>query len=154
MIRRLLLAALLFLAPARAMAWWEYGHETVARIAWLEMSPVTRAELRRLMARSALLETPTCSARTIEAVSYWPDCIKTLGERFSYASPWHYQNVDICQPFDLAAPCRDGNCVSAQIERHLLIEALIDPDLAEQPRLGFRRRTRIRCSALRRRRST
>lgn len=123
MIRLLVLAALLFFAPAPAMAWWEYGHETVARIAWLEASPATRAELRRLMARSALLETPTCSTRTIEAVSYWPDCIKTLGERFSYASPWHYQNVDICQPFDLAAPCRDGNCVSAQIERHLRLLA-------------------------------
>ena len=49
--------------------------------------------------------------------AYWPDCIKTLGERFSYASPWHYQNVDICRPFDLPAPCGDGNCVSAQIER-------------------------------------
>ena len=39
MIRRLLLAALLFFAPAPAMAWWEYGHETVARIAWLEAAP-------------------------------------------------------------------------------------------------------------------
>ncbi|HST37006.1 MAG TPA: S1/P1 nuclease [Allosphingosinicella sp.] len=123
MIKRLLFAALLFLAPAPAMAWWEYGHETVARIAWLEMSPQTRAELRRLMAQSRLLETPTCSTRTIEAVSYWPDCIKTLGARFSYASPWHYQNVDICQPFDLQAPCRDGNCVSAQIDRNLRLLA-------------------------------
>ena len=61
--------------------------------------------------------------RTIELAAYWPDCIKTLGERFTYASPWHYQNVDICQPFDLAAPCRDGNCVSAQIERHLRLLA-------------------------------
>ena len=70
-----------------------------------------------------MLETPTCPARTIEAASYWPDCIKTLGERFSYASPWHYQNVDICRPFDLAAPCRDGNCVSAQIDRQLRLLA-------------------------------
>lgn len=117
MIRRLLIALLVLLAPAPAMAWWEYGHETVARIAWLDISPQTRAEIRRLMAAEPLLDTPTCRVNTIEAASYWPDCIKTLGERFSYASPWHYQNVDICQPFDLAAPCRDGNCVSAQIER-------------------------------------
>ena len=51
MIRRLLLAAARsLLAPAPALAWWEYGHETVARIAWLEVSPRTRAEIRRLMA--------------------------------------------------------------------------------------------------------
>lgn len=115
--------ATLLLCASPAAAWWEYGHETVARIAWLEISPATRAELRRLMARSALLETPTCSTRTIETLSYWPDCIKTLGERFSYASSWHYQNVDICRPFDLAAPCRDGNCVSAQIDRQLRLLA-------------------------------
>ena len=119
MIRRLLVVLLLALAPTPASAWWEYGHETVARIAWLEASPGTRAELRRLMAQSRLLDTPACRADTIEALSYWPDCIKPLGDRFSYASSWHYQNVDICRPFDQAPACRDGNCVSAQIERNL-----------------------------------
>jgi hypothetical protein len=117
MIRRLLLLLAMLAAPSPALAWWEYGHETVARIAWLEASPRTRAEITRLLAQSRLLDTPTCPARTIADASYWPDCIKELGERFSYASPWHYQNVDICRPFDLEAPCRDGNCVSAQIER-------------------------------------
>ena len=61
--------------------------------------------------------------RTIELASYWPDCIKTLGERFSYASPWHYQNVNICQPFDENAACPDGNCVSRQIDRQLRLLA-------------------------------
>jgi hypothetical protein len=117
----LLLAILLF--PTPALAWWEYGHETVARIAWLEMRPATRAEVRRLLAQSARLETPNCPARTIEQASYWPDCIKALGDRFNYASSWHYQNVDVCRPFDLAAPCRDGNCVSAQIERQMRLLA-------------------------------
>ena len=54
------LAALLAfaLAPTPAFAWWEYGHETVARIAWLEVTPHSRAEISRLMAHSRLLETP------------------------------------------------------------------------------------------------
>lgn len=132
MIKRLLLFALLLL-PSPAFAWWEYGHGTVARIAWLEISPGTRTELRRLMAAERLLETPTCRVDTIEALSYWPDCVKALGERFSHASPWHYQNVDICQPFDLAEPCRDGNCVSAQIERHARL--LADPNVPRRERL-------------------
>lgn len=118
----LLALALLFLASPAA-AWWEYGHGTVGRIAWLEISPHTRAELLRLMRQARLLETPTCRVDTIELLAYWPDCIKTLGERFTYASPWHYQNVDICRPFDLAAPCRDGNCISAQIDRQLRLLA-------------------------------
>jgi hypothetical protein len=133
MIRRFLVALLVFLAPSPAFAWWEYGHETVAKIAWLEASPSTRAELRRLMASERLLETPTCRADTIEALSYWPDCIKTLGNRFSYASPWHYQNVEICRPFDLEAPCRDGNCVSAQIDRN--VRLLADRSVPRRERL-------------------
>jgi hypothetical protein len=122
-IRRLLLALLLVIAASPALAWWEYGHETVARIAWLNVSPRTRAAIDRLLRRARLLDTPTCPARTIEQASVWPDCIKTLGERFSYASTWHYQNVDICRPFDQASACRDGNCVSAQIERNLRLLA-------------------------------
>jgi hypothetical protein len=112
-----LAALLLLLAPAPAAAWWEYGHETVAQIAEMNVSPAARREMRRLLSRSALLETPTCPARTIEEASVWPDCVRAMRDRFSYTAPWHYQNVDVCRPFDLAAPCRDGNCVSAQIER-------------------------------------
>jgi hypothetical protein len=95
----------------------------VGEIAWAEAKPETRAALRRLIAKEALLETPTCRIRDIGDASYWPDCIKSLGDRFSYASPWHYQNVDVCKPFDLKAACRDGNCVSAQIERNAKLVA-------------------------------
>ena len=116
MYRYLLLLALL-LAPAQASAWWEYGHATVARVAERNVSPSTRAALRRLIAQKAL-ETPTCPIRDIADASYWADCIKPLGERFNYASAWHYQNVDICKPFDLKEACKDGNCVSAQIDRY------------------------------------
>ena len=114
-----LLAALVALLTlsSPAAAWWEYGHETVGRIAFDAARPETRAAIRKLMAQGRLLETPECSVATIELVSYWPDCVKPLGDRFSYASPWHYQNVDICKPFDFKAACKDGNCVSEQIER-------------------------------------
>ena len=123
MIRRLILALFLVLASTPAMAWWEYGHESVATIAYLNVSPQTRAEIDRLLRQARLLDTPTCPARTIEQASIWPDCIKTLGDRFSYASPWHYQNVNICHPFDQASACHDGACVSAQIERNLRLLA-------------------------------
>lgn len=125
-------AALLF-APAQAAAWWDYGHETVAAIAEMETAPATRREIRRLLAQSRLLETPTCPARTIEQASVWPDCIKQLRDRFSYASPWHYQNVDVCRRFDQEAACRDGNCISAQIERNARL--LADRSLPARERL-------------------
>jgi hypothetical protein len=113
----------LLLPATPAMAWWEYGHGTVGRIAYMSVNPHTRHEIDGLLRQGRLLQTPTCSVRTIELASYWPDCAKTLGERFSYASSWHYQNVNICRPFDLRTPCADGNCVSAQIERNVRILA-------------------------------
>lgn len=128
-----LAALLMVLAPAPASAWWEYGHETTATIAEMNVAPATRLSLRRLLAQSRLLETPTCPARTIEDASVWPDCIKQLRDRFSYASSWHYQNVDVCRPFDQETPCRDGNCISAQIERQSRL--LADTGLPARERL-------------------
>jgi hypothetical protein len=115
---RLLLVLALLLAPSPAFAWWEYGHETVAQIAMRLVQPRTRASIAWLLKRDAALETPTCPVRTIEQASVWPDCIKTLGDRFSYQYNWHYQDPEICRPFDLVPWCKDGNCVARQIERN------------------------------------
>lgn len=128
MFRRVL--ALLALAaaclPAPAFAYWEYGHETVARIAMANVKPSTRMAVRRLLARSRLLGTPECPANTVESASTWADCIKKIkdsnGKRpFDFAYTWHFQDVDVCAPFDLKPACKDGNCVSAQIERDVAL---------------------------------
>ena len=113
--------ALLFASPPAA-AYWEYGHETVAAIAWANVTPHTRVEVRKLLARAAVMETPECPAATIEQASVWADCVKPLKDaagkyRFGYAYNWHFQNVNVCQPFDRTTACKDGNCVSVQIER-------------------------------------
>ena len=113
----ILFLAALVTATAQAAAYWEYGHETVARIALDQVRPDTRAKIKALLARGRLLDTPDCPVTTIEQASVWADCIKPLGDRFAYAYSWHYQNVDICGDFDLKAACKDGHCVSAQIER-------------------------------------
>ena len=123
--------ALLFAAPVAA--YWEYGHATVAKIAWQQMRPDTRRAVARLLRQGRLLDTPTCPVATIEQASLWADCIKPLDERFAYAYSWHYQNVDICQPFDLKAPCKDGHCVSAQIERQARL--LADPAVPQREKL-------------------
>jgi hypothetical protein len=117
----LVLAALLLPQPARA--YWDYGHETISRIGYANVTPRTRARIDALLRQQRLLETPTCPAGTISQASVWADCIKELGPRFSYAGSWHYQNVNVCQPFDLKAACKDGHCVSAQIERQVKLLA-------------------------------
>jgi hypothetical protein len=113
-----LLIALFLLLPSPALAWWEYGHATVGKIALAQVKPATRAKIEAMMRQGTLLETPTCKIDTVEGLAYWPDCIKTLKDRFSYAYAWHYQNVDVCTPFDLKSACADGNCVSAQVTRN------------------------------------
>lgn len=119
MIRRLLALAALMAAllPSPALAWWEYGHEMVAAVALRSINPRTRAAIRELLRHQDLMRTPTCPAHTLEQASVWADCVKPLGDRFSYMYSWHYENVDVCKPFDLKTPCADGNCVSRQVER-------------------------------------
>jgi hypothetical protein len=131
-LKALILTALL-LAPAPAAAWWEYGHYTVGRIAQTTAKPSTVRAVQRLIAQSRLLDTPQCPIRNIEDAAYWPDCVRQLKERFSYSFPWHYQNVDICKPFDLKSACQDGNCVSAQIERNTKL--LADRSLPARERI-------------------
>ncbi|WP_114227579.1 MULTISPECIES: S1/P1 nuclease [Sphingomonas] len=115
---RLLAALCALFAAAPSAAYWEYGHETVAAVAWQSVRPETRARIEALLRQGRLLETPTCPVATIEQASIWADCIKPLGDRFSYQSSWHYQNVNVCKAFSLGQACKDGNCVSAQIERN------------------------------------
>ncbi|MBN8816680.1 MAG: hypothetical protein J0J06_14680 [Sphingomonas sp.] len=124
-----LLAALTALVVASpASAYWEYGHQTIAEIAWANIKPVTRTRILALLRQQKLLGTPQCKAGTIDDAAVWADCIKGIkdadGKRpFDYTGPWHYQDVNICQPFDLVEPCKDGNCVSAQIVRDAKILA-------------------------------
>jgi len=120
------LAAATIASPAAAF--WEYGHETVAAIAYANAKPATRIAIRRILAAEKTLDTPTCPAHTIEQASVWPDCVKPLKDtggksRFGYAYAWHYQNVNICEPFDLVPACKDGNCVSTQIGRQQAVLA-------------------------------
>ncbi len=128
-----LLIAFAVLLPSPAFAWWEYGHATVGDIAMAEAKPSTRAAVRAMMKQGALLDTPTCKVDTVAGLAYWPDCIKSLKDRFSYAYAWHYQNVDVCKPFDLKSACADGNCVSAQVTRNSKL--LADKSLPPRERL-------------------
>jgi hypothetical protein len=133
MLSRVALLLALLLAPTPALAWWEYGHYTVGRIALLTAKPQTVRAVQQLIARSPELQTPECAIRNMEDAAYWPDCIRRYRDRFSYSFPWHYQNIDVCRPFDVAAACKDGNCVSAQIDRNAKL--LADKTLPARERL-------------------
>ena len=120
--KRLFTIFLILLVPlSPANAYWEYGHETVAKIAEANMSAKARGNMHRLLRSAPLIGTPKCPLRDIEDASVWADCIKGNPLRWGYTSSWHYQNVDICKPFDLKSACAGGDCVSAQIDRNFAL---------------------------------
>ena len=123
--------AITFCTPA--FGWWDFGHKTTATIAWDHVKPQTRTAVKQLLRHERAVETPACPLKTLEDASFWPDCIKGLGARFEYAFSWHYQNADVCKPFDLKAACKDGHCVSHQIDRNAKL--LADKDVPPRERL-------------------
>jgi S1/P1 Nuclease len=117
------LGASLALLPAPALAWGDYAHRLIAGIAASGLSPPARAEVRRILSHGAAVDTPACPLASLADASVWPDCVRSLPDRFAHSFPWHYQNIDVCAGFDLNANCPDGNCVTAQIPRQLAIAA-------------------------------
>jgi hypothetical protein len=115
------LPALLLLVPAPVLAWSSYAHRLSARITMAHLSPAARAEVRRIIAQGGAAATPQCQLASFEDASTWPDCVRNDKERFGHTAPWHYQNLNVCQPFDITAKCPDGDCVTAQVPRHLAV---------------------------------
>jgi hypothetical protein len=120
---RILLALLIIFTPAPVLAWGDYAHRMTASIAMAALTPQARAEVRRILAQGAAVETPECVLTSIEEASVWPDCVRALGPRFAFSAPWHYQNISICRAFAITTKCEDGNCVTAQIPVQLDILA-------------------------------
>ena len=136
--RRVLLAVLLLGAATPARAYWEFGHQTIARIAMANVRTSTAWAVRRILADQRLLGTPECPAATPAEAAVWADCVKPLKDaagqpRFGYAFTWHFQDVNICAPFDLTPACATGDCVSAQIGKD--VQALRDPATPRRERV-------------------
>lgn len=124
---------LMALLPRPALAYGAFGHATVANIAMANVTPRTRARVLSLVADSRLLDTPTCKVKDIGDLASWPDCARAMALRFGYTTPWHYQDVDICLPFNLKPGCKDDSCVSAQITRNAAL--LKDKSLPRRERV-------------------
>lgn len=125
MMRRVIVivAALAAIWSQPALAWWEYGHRTVASIALRNVTPVTRARIAALLKAEAQLGTPKCQVRSLEDAAVWPDCIRKENWRWGYTFPWHFQDIQVCGGFDIKQDCASGTCVTAQIDRNARILA-------------------------------
>ena len=124
MLRRLLALAGLFLAAAsrRPRPGGNMAMRRVAAIAWLEAKPETRAAIRRLLAHVGLLETPTCPLADDRAGEHLAglrqDARRAVQLRLR---PGTIRMSTSASRSTSKGACRDGNCVSAQIERNAQI---------------------------------
>jgi hypothetical protein len=101
-----------FTLPSRPVyAWGEVGHKVVARIAWNNMKPETRAKVIDLLddapkdadlasLRPSGMSKDDANRALFEAAAYWPDIVraqKTDAEKARRAkyhhSPWHYYDM-------------------------------------------------------------
>lgn len=127
------LAALFLAVPESARAWGFYAHRTTADIAEANVSPATRAKIRRLLRSAPLLGTPECELASLQDASVWPDCVRRTGWRWGYTAAWHYRTAPICEEYNPRGNCPGGSCVTAQILRNHRI--LADESLPDNVRL-------------------
>lgn len=73
-LRRILIAfplCIILLLPRQSHAWGNSGHESIAYIAWQQMTPATRARAMELLKLVPTLHDPADSTRTIPGYADW-----------------------------------------------------------------------------------
>ena len=118
----------LFFAPAPAMAWGPQGHEIVAHLAAMHLTPKAKAGVTALLGGEA--------QASMVIASNWADEIRD--DRPQTAS-WHYVNLEIDGGlrYDAARDCPRGNCAVAQIARDAAILQSRAPPAARAEALKF-----------------
>jgi hypothetical protein len=101
--------ALSLLDPLPAGAWWETGHQTVARIAAAHLTPAARARIAHLL---DVPDTPESLANALAKASTWADETKNATK----TGEWHYIDLTLeDRKSDIPARCKDNNCAPARI---------------------------------------
>jgi len=117
-----LAAALVCLPQARA--WGNKGHRIVAQIAEERLSPLTRAEVQRLLldGKYSLADISSCAdvVRDQRPGHLRPEdeyCRDLAGPLTGDTGPWHYIDLPVSNyEHSIARYCPDGNCIVAKIE--------------------------------------
>jgi hypothetical protein len=108
------LVAALLLLPAPAFGWGAEGHEVVAHLAALNLTPRARQQVAALLGGEA--------EASMAIASNWADEIRDARPE---TSTWHFVNLEIEGDgrYRPARDCPGGNCVVAQILQHQAILA-------------------------------
>jgi len=98
-----------------AWGWGNDGHEIVARIAAMNLTPKARRAVARLLGVSSR---PAAVADAMAKAATWPDTY--LRMHAPKSKPWHF--IDICRGTGPAASldqfCPAGDCITTKIEQY------------------------------------
>lgn len=90
-------------------AWWETGHQVVARLAAAHLTPATRARVARLL---DVANTPEAVADALARASTWAD--ETRNE--TRTGSWHYIDLTLQDTrSDIPLRCKDDDCAPVRI---------------------------------------
>jgi hypothetical protein len=104
-----LLLVSFMIVPNPAAAWWETGHETVARLAVTRLTPAALTRTAQILGVAD--DRQTVSDALAEA-SLWPD--QTKGK--THTADWHYINLTFADGRSgFAKRCEDDDCITARI---------------------------------------
>lgn len=97
------------MVPAPAFAWWETGHQTVARIAADHLTPAARTRLARIL---AVEDTPDAVSDALSQASTWADETK----KQTGTGNWHFTDLTLeDHRSDLGKRCPEGNCAPERV---------------------------------------
>jgi hypothetical protein len=121
---RLLALSCCLLVTYPAFGWWETGHQTVARIAALHLTPAARVRISRIL---GVPDTTPAVADALAKASTWADETKAD----TNTGEWHYIDLTL-QDSEKQIPerCENDNCVTARI-------TLFSKQLAAEKGPGF-----------------
>lgn len=108
------------ITPFCAFGWWETGHQTVARIAAIHLTPAARTRVARILEVPDTLE---AVADALAKASTWADETKNDTK----TGEWHYIDLTLQDhKSDIPLRCQQDNCAPARI-------ALFAAQLANRP---------------------
>jgi hypothetical protein len=100
--RKLLVSILCGCLPA--FGWGGEGHSLIARIAWVQLTPVVQARVSEILGPNV----------TLQSIASWADTVRNQRRE---TGPWHYIDIPIDKPhLDMARDCPKGDCVISKIE--------------------------------------
>lgn len=130
--RKIALTCCLFV-PFPLLAWWETGHQVVARIAAFHLTPTARTRVATLL---DVADSPEAVADALAKASTWAD--ETKNETGTGA--WHYIDLALQDTrSDIPLRCKDDDCAPARIRlfAHQLGSKAVEHRWSEQDALRY-----------------